>query len=402
MPASLGEEDLQDIIVEAREGLQDESSRTRAGFTGQCTDPAMSRGSRVDPKDIEAMKSKFPFLKEFSDNFILSHSLESLLKMETTSIKIQEFERGKAASSKLASNRDNVTSTFTEVKAGRDNRWDTLHSARFLSGAGCSAGKIWLKAREVLGDKGTVPLSTYDMGSIGLAGFVSKRGWCELHQPGSDAISLKMFNINACSSRVSTSSSKESSKDEEFKEIVDLGEFKLALRVLREAMSFVFPWNKSASAIEGFMNRSNFCNKDLVGVDKPALILTQFVDFALESNADRWKSSEMFLSTGDLQTLWDSFYGAKPDSKLPKDSGAKPKQAQPSKSQPAFSRNNLFSASGQFDDACRMYNIGKCVKPPGACTTRTGIPLRHVCNWLVDMKDPKSMCGKAHPRCSNH
>ena len=95
----------------------------------------------MDPKDVEAMKSKFPFLKEFTDNFILSHSLESLLKMETTSIKIQEFEKGKAASSKLASNRDNVTSTFTDIKAGKDNRWDTLHSARFLPGAGCSAAR---------------------------------------------------------------------------------------------------------------------------------------------------------------------------------------------------------------------------------------------------------------------
>jgi len=215
-----------------------------------------------------------------------------------------------------------------------------------------------------------------------------------------------MFNINACSSRVPTAGPKDTHKDEEFKEIIDLGEFKLALRVMREAMSFVFPWNKSVSAIEGFMNRTNFCNKDLTGQDKPALSLTQFVDFALETNADRWKNSEMFLTAGELKTLWDSFYGAKPDSKLPKDTSkdanSKPRQGQSNKQQQPFSRNLLFQTVGQFDDACRMFNLGKCVKPPGACTTRSGIPLRHVCNFLTDMKNPQSMCGKPHPRCSNH
>ena len=86
--------------------------------------------------DVEAIKAKFPFLKEFSSSFITSHPLETLLKMETTSIKIQEFEKGKAASCKLAANRDNISSTFSNVVSGRDNRWDSLHSARFLPGAG--------------------------------------------------------------------------------------------------------------------------------------------------------------------------------------------------------------------------------------------------------------------------
>ena len=277
--------------------------------------------------DVEAIKAKFPFLKEFSSSFITSYPLETLLKMETTSIKIQEFEKGKAASCKLAANRDNISSTFSNVVSGRDNRWDSLHSARFLPGAGCTAAKVWLRAREVLGDKSTTPISTYDMGSVGLAGFVSKRGWCEIHNPGSDSISLRMFNINACNSKVPTASSKDNSVDSEFKDIVDLGEFKLALRVLREALTFVFPWNKSVSAIEGFMFRSNFCSKDLEGTEKPALTLTQFVDFALETNADRWKNSEGFLSAGELKMLWDSFFGAKPDSKLGKDKDkSKPNQ----------------------------------------------------------------------------
>ena len=347
--------------------------------------------------DLEGIRAKFPFLREFSDNFVRSQPLETLLKMETTSIKVQEFEKGKAASSKLAANRDKISSTFTAVLAGRDNRWDELHQARFLPGAGCSAGKMWLRARDVLGEGGFPPIGTFDMASVGLAGFVSKRGWCELHQLGSDSISLKMFNINACSSKTSSTSTS-SGSGEEFKDIVDLGEFKLALRVAREAQSFVTPWNKSLSAIEGFMFRSNFCASDLTGVEKPAHLLTQFVDFALESNADRWKNREVFLNTGELKTAWDSFYGAKPESKLPKTKGQQGQQAKEKGKPSFFQQQNL----GFFDDVCRLYNLGRCVKPPGSCTTRSGIPLRHICNYRANPSRHQDICAKFHPCCFNH
>ena len=172
--------------------------QTRQGVVGG----GVSSG--LGDHDLEGIRAKFPFLRDFSDIFIKSQPLETLLKMETTSIKVQEFEKSKAASSKLAANRDKISTTFSSVLAGKDNRWDELHPARFLPGAGCSAGKMWLRARDVLGEGGFPPIGTYDMASVGLAGFVSKRGWCELHQLGSDTISLKMFNINACSSKTSS------------------------------------------------------------------------------------------------------------------------------------------------------------------------------------------------------
>ena len=276
---SLDPEALQSTAAQARADLEDESNRTRATYSSSCPDPDRGRqSSTMGDTDIAEMKKRFPFLNDFSETFIKSHPLEALLKLETTSIKIQEYERGKAASSKLAANRDSIATTFFTVREGKDNRWDTLHEARFLPGAGCTAAKIWLRAREVMGEKGIAPISTYDMNSVGLAGFVSKKGWCELHQPGSDSISLKMFNINACSSKVAVTGAG-CGGGEEFKDIVDLGEFKLALRVARSAQSFVFPWNKSIEAIEGFMHRSNFCASDLSGIDKPAITLTQFVDF---------------------------------------------------------------------------------------------------------------------------
>ena len=59
-----------------------------------------------------------------------------------------------------------------------------------------------------------------------------------------------------------TNNSTSSSKDED-EQIEGIAEFKLALRALRAAMSFALPWNRSADAILGFMEQSNYCHSEL-------------------------------------------------------------------------------------------------------------------------------------------
>ena len=381
----------------AIEDYSDESSRTRAGFSS-CRDPASQPSNSFNSlsvSDIASLRRKFKFLEDFSDDFIRSTPYEALLKTETTAIKLKDFEKSKAVSSRLSSNRDNLSTTFSVVQGGRDNRWDCLHESRFLPGAGCPAAKIWLRAREVLGSSGHVPISTYDMNCVGLGGFVSKRGWVELHDIGSDSLCLKLFNINACGNKVSSSSSQEG----ELKEIAELGEFKLALRAAREALSFVHPWNKSISAVEGFLLQSNFCHSDLQGVEKPAVILTQFVDYIFGENADRWRACEPFISAGDLRGFWSSFFGARPVASLQKKKEQKSGGAKSS----LQSKSPFFpSFPNYFDDICRMYNMGRCMKPAGSCTTRGGIPLRHICNYRPDPSKPANFCGKDHPSSLNH
>jgi hypothetical protein len=39
------------------------------------------------------------------------------------------------------------------VPEGPDNRLDKLHRGRCLLGAICSAGKLWLEARQVIGEE---------------------------------------------------------------------------------------------------------------------------------------------------------------------------------------------------------------------------------------------------------
>ena len=384
----------------ARAAHSDEADRSARG-SNSCNDPASSSSSKPPPLisdcDVASLRKKFRFLEDFSDNFIRTTPYEALLKTETTAMKLSEFKRNKAVSTRLSSNRDKLSSCFSTVSSGRDNRWDELHESRFLPGAGCTAAKLWLRAREVIGDTCPMAISTYDMNSIGLRGYVSKRGWVEIHDVGSDSLSLKLFNINGCGNKISSSSG----MVEEFKEIAELGEFKLALRVAREALSYVHPWNKSISALEGFLVQSNFCSSDLSGVEKPAATLTQFVDYIFGENADRWRAHEPFINTGELRGAWASFYGAKPASSL-----QKAKQAGGGggggKLKGKDEMKGFFRFDNFFDDICRMYNFGKCFKPPGTCATKSGIPLRHVCNFRQDSSQPANVCGKDHPRTLNH
>ncbi len=122
-----------------------------------CRDPVLGRPLYMSDQDLAAMRAKFPFLEAFTDMFIRTTPPESLLKMEATTIKMRDSERGRDADNKLAANRSALAITTKTVPAGPDNRWSHLHEGRFLPGAGCSAAKIWLRAREILGLTGAPP-----------------------------------------------------------------------------------------------------------------------------------------------------------------------------------------------------------------------------------------------------
>ena len=261
--------------------MREETIRSRQPTTAR--DPASST-TTLRGTDLEAMKRKFPFLLEYSDEFIRDTGVHILIKAETASRKLQDMDRSKKAEDKLFFNRESLCSTVSHIAAGTDNRLDLLHTARCLPGATCSAGKLWLHARSVMGDKGHSALSTYDMGSIGLGGCVSAKGWVEIHDPASASLSIRMFSMGSCVSRGVKSAS-----DDDFPEMSDLSEFKAAIRVLWGAMAFVHPWNRSIDALENFLIQSNFGLSDLAGVSKPAAFLSQFTDYVLVENASRWK-----------------------------------------------------------------------------------------------------------------
>ncbi len=352
------------------------------------------------------MKEKFAFLRDYSDSFIEQAGLEVLIKAESVSRKMSDQDRSRKAEDKLLANRESLKPVW--VEGGEDNRIDCLHKGRFLAGAACSAQKLWLSARDFIGAKGHSPLSSYDMSSIGLGGSVSAKGWVEIHDPSSTSLSIRHFNLSGISKPNS------STRDPDFPDLEDISEIKNALRALKGAMAFVHPWNRSIDALESFLVQSSFCSADLSGLDKQAQLLSRFVDFVLVENGNRFRDREPFLSTRELRNTWSDFFSSKSSTVGAKQRSnshsfakqqVKPVQfaqkQSPGLNQLPSDRYNvapfLFN-----DDICVLWNIGKCLKAPGTCSTKKGTPLRHVCNFRPDPSKMDTPCGKQHPAFTFH
>lgn len=416
---------LEDSVLELVEGevlndIADELDRNQ-----RVPDPG--RGPVTAMRvSLDSLKKRHTFLNAYTSETLSAFPLETLLKLEATSIKLKNLEAGKAAEVKLAANRDNLVDTVYKVQAGEDNRWTEIHEARFLPGWGCTAQKMWLKAREVLKNTGQAAIGTYDMASVGLAGHVTAQGWAALHDPGSSLLSLRMFTINNCGRRISYKVG--DSEADNLADIVEIGELKTAMRVLKEAATFVRPWDKSIAALDGFLYQTDYCKADLEGMERRAEILTQFIDYVLKENSNRWKGHEAFLGISDLKGTWESFFGSRPQAQLAK---AKLSTFQTSQQKGGNQRQNQFQMQTQgtvgsggqgqgqgggqgqrfinklpsafwSEDICVMFNLGKCIKAPGTCSTRLGKPLRHVCNWRPYNNLNMPPCGAYHAACNFH
>ena len=398
-PTQMEDGDLHTARDRARSSLEDEASRTRAGF-GACQDPAGMPAPSGG--GLDRLKSQFAFLAEYSDEFIKSTGVDVLIKAETAARKLNRLESEHKAEDRLFMNREKLASI--KVVEGVNNRLDVLHPARVLPGATCSGAKLWLHARATMGNKGHAPVSTYDMACIGLGGCVSPRGWIELHSPSSPTLSIKMFSMGSSVAKPGQG------KDDEFPELEDLSEFKAAVRVLRGAMSLVHPWNLSVEALENFFLLDNYCSKDLAGHERHSLVLTRFTDYVLSENASRWRGMEAFLESRELRSVWEDFM-------CQKSTSFKAKGGNKQQSFRQFSTSNQDGQAGGMgggqganlpsnryglpaylfnDDICVLWNLGRCIKAPGTCTSKKGKPLRHVCNWRPDLSKLHIPCGKNH------
>jgi hypothetical protein len=391
-PCELDQAEVESELQRATALMEEEALRSRPAAGGQQFSSGPVAGTSfntgvMSDSDIQLLREKHLFLAGFSDNFIRMTPVGDLMRIESTALKARELERAKDADDRLAVNKTSLAATMTSVPAGSDNRWSVLHQGRFLGGACCSSAKLWLAAKEYLGSGFAPPVGNYDMGAVGLADYVSAQGWAEIHNPASTKLSVRMFNINNCSARAS--SKKAEDGDEDFN---DVAEFKLAIRAMRTAMQFVMPWNLSVLALEGFFFQTNFCGSDLANVEKRAWFLTKFADYVISLNADRWRDSEPFLTTGELKGIWSSFFGAQPHSAVA--SKGKQKNAKQGAQKAADPRLSL--------GICFAYNLGNCLKAPGTCTTAKGRPLKHVCDFAADPAKPTDVCGKEHIRKDFH
>jgi len=305
---------VEELSRTARDQIEDELAHYRGGGGGTVMDPALRNMAPASAGCLESLKRRHAFLREYDDEVLASTPLSVLVKLEATSLKIKNVEKQKDAEDKLTSNRESLGEDKIMVSAGVDDRWENLHEGRFLPGAACSMAKMWSRAKQVYKRSEHKPVSVYDMAAVGLAGHVTPKGWVVLSDPGDSSISINLFSIANCGKR--SLSKTNNIIDEEMKEVAELGELKVAIRALREALSMVHSWNKSVSALEGFLIQTNWCNKELAGLENQASILVQFVDYVLRENSNRWRSQEPFIPIGELKGVWESFFGSRPQSLL--------------------------------------------------------------------------------------
>jgi hypothetical protein len=215
-----------------------------------------------------------------------------------------------------------------------------------------------------------------------------------LANPGEPTVSINMFSIGNCSRGAGRSEA----EDDNLKEIGELADLKCALRVMREALSFIYPWNKSVAVLESYLISCNFCQQDLDGIEKPASILTQFVDFILRENSNRWRGREVFVTFGEMKSNWDAFFSSRPAAMKIKSK----KLTVSSNSSSGGKSSQSINSSMFWDDMCVMFNLGRCSKPQGQCKTKKGRVLRHCCNFRPDSSRPHIYCGLNHPACMFH
>jgi hypothetical protein len=401
-PPSLQGDWLSNVMASAVANLNEEQARSTPGFDQPSIQvPILAEGGAVADPDVEEgpagpgstqMASQLeiwkllPHVRELPVNLVSRLPLSALFQLNSALAKESKLADKMNISQKLTHNASSLLTNPVKIAGGQDDRKDQLHEARFLGGASCAGQTLWLKARDVLGAQGVVPIGNYDMDVVGCGGCVTPRGWAEIHNPGSPDLKLKLFYMpNVGSSALSTKrlnledGENAVSIGESLREIADLDGFRAALNTAREAQAVALPWNRSIAAIQGFMMNTNYCAADLQGNNKRAAVLSEFVDFAFSRNALNWENRQPFLSCDDLTHAWASWKGKRAayftSSSSKKDQEPKEKK--------------------ERDDICRRYNRGDCPFKPEECKTSMGRKLRHVCNFAYP---GGRRCGQDHAK----
>jgi hypothetical protein len=447
MPQLMRDSTLEVNDLEALRLLEDERSRTRAGFSmgqqpflGDIPDPGvdtvapMSRPVSMPAASLKGIKLMVPLLAHLPDEYLASQSIDALIRANNAAKQADPTSSATGLEGKLCSNFAKVSAQVVEL-SGSDNRSSILHPGRFLGGAGVPVTKLWLEARRILGPSGVTPIANYDMAALGCSGCVTSKGWEILQNPGSSELALKLFTV-ANVSHLATGSKTVTLTGEEgitihdtMKNIAELGELKMALRTLREAASLALPWNKSFSVLEGFLMTNEFFEKELEG-RKKAMILTAFVDHVLKLNASHWIQELPFLSGGDLLATWSSWWGTRKFCASLGGDDATVAGGQTAGTGAGFQKgkfnkfnnrkgyNNSQQSGGQQggqaagqqggqqsgqqggqnggqqgsqqssyssgQNYCRRYNAGNCPNPHNSCVIpNTNVKLYHLCNYRV-------------------
>ena len=99
---------IDNLVASASVLIEDENSRNPT-LQNRAAEPGGQSGSKkVSLQDLESLRKRHVFLNEYPDAMLLSFPLETLIKLESTSIKLKSLDKARATEEKLANNRDNL------------------------------------------------------------------------------------------------------------------------------------------------------------------------------------------------------------------------------------------------------------------------------------------------------
>ena len=135
-----------------------------------------------------------PQLAHMTDEYLVSQPIDALYRLCREEKQAEASKAAKGTEVRLHHNFKKATDNPIYLE-GYDNRANMLHPARFLPGAGVPVQNLWLNARRLWGQDGVDAIGNYDLEALGCSGCVTSRGWELLHKPGSPELSLKMFTV---------------------------------------------------------------------------------------------------------------------------------------------------------------------------------------------------------------
>ncbi len=223
---------------------------------------------------------------------------------------------------------------------------------------------------------------------------MTPKGWVELANPSSTKISLRLFSLNNCSSKVSSC---KSSSEDSLLNFLEIREFQLALRTLHNEAAFVAPWN--------FL-RLRISLSTASSVARILMAWTSLRSSSPSSWTMPWSptphvgETARFPSYGELKSTWQAFFSVRPQSALSKKMNASIRN-KPSRQGQAQNSSGTKKKC-PFIDVCYNFNKGICQKTAGQCTSASGIPLRLICDHRPDPNNLMIFCGQNHRRIDNH
>jgi len=279
-------------------------------------------------KDLAVIRSCLPNLSELSDDKIRNTDLALLIELNkakpswppqgdfqgtaTQLYATSAAHMGTDTSREIepavlmANNLDKMQKNPITVPAVPDDPCEQLNPCRFLGGAICSSGDLFVKARELLGVEGATPLSNYDLSAFGISGTLTMRGWKELQNPSSSHNTLNLYspcNLQAFtgSGRCLTLADGGINVRDHLHELKnDMTELKMAMRVLCTASILAMPWNHSYLALDAGLHLIQYGALELGGFPNRVTELVKFINHIIELNAIAWTQKRPFLTANEI------------------------------------------------------------------------------------------------------